>query len=91
MTTIDVAALVADAKAPEGQGCHTCQWLKTRDPVEAAQWGKFLALDVHDLGNAQLARAMRAADDGSPGEASLVNHRKGHSRNRTDRKVRSGR
>lgn len=86
--TVDVMALLAAEKRAEGQTCHTCRWLESRDPDEAQRWTAAIE-DEGSFSKAQLARAITAADaikssgDGVPvpGPDSIGNHRRGHQRN----------
>lgn len=79
---VDVMALLSEAKAREGQGCHTCKWLGTRPDDERAKWAGALA-ETGSYNSAQISRAMAAADpDGAPGVSSIINHRGQHRRTR---------
>lgn len=86
--SIDVDALLAAEKRAEGQSCHTCRWLETRDEAERAKWIKALE-DEGSFSKAQITRAMTAANEQAaspdwappPGPDSIGNHRRGHRRN----------
>ena len=82
--TVDVAALLAESAAQEGQRCFTCRWLESRPTPERDVWLE--ALDQPKTWPAtQVARAMAKVprEDGAPSvpsAGSILNHRTGHQR-----------